>query len=545
MELMPREPLLEVDRALQLLCACGRIERFVSDTGGWTYYRIARWQEHQRIDHPSKSKILREDSRKLAIPTEVRRQVARNYGCLPGQSRAVECFYCGALGEVCWHALADGQPSQWVTFPGMELDHVEPEAVGGVNTSKNIVLACRACNRSKGHKPLPEFFASIVLANSREDSRRLAPERKGKERNREEQAFVCNSAFAARDAELHTRKSERTLYQAVNTSVESKREEILNNSSTRAFDGPETDQSALAGDDPEVLDFVAEARRIKAEQDTRDETQEPATFLERLEIAPSGASRYSAATSLDSTTSRVDNYHSCTEPAENTPKPANKIASGCPESDVRDLDGATPPGISQTGQAPTDAPDVVARELPLDTSKDIIGDVLPDLPGDQPDWVALILSLYGKGRHAARAKTAVIDAITREVAQGSQPSEAAAASWLFERTQCFTRDYYPTWPAHERKFLWDAAQFYNDGHYADDESTWRRDAQPTADERRAATNEASARAVVQQLRQSRSDHHSLPASGGPAPDNAVAREPQSVRPSLGGFTSGSTRAGLR
>ena len=39
--------------------------------------------------------------------------------------------------------------SQWIP---MEIDHIVPLALGGENTTHNLRLACRRCNRSKGAK---------------------------------------------------------------------------------------------------------------------------------------------------------------------------------------------------------------------------------------------------------------------------------------------------------------------------------------------------------------------------------------------------------
>lgn len=39
------------------------------------------------------------------------------------------------------------------------LDHVIPEFLGGSNNEDNIVLACRWCNRSKGHRQTAQEMA--------------------------------------------------------------------------------------------------------------------------------------------------------------------------------------------------------------------------------------------------------------------------------------------------------------------------------------------------------------------------------------------------
>lgn len=176
MEVMPREDIEVFDDWIQLFEASGKLELHASD-GGETCYRIAKWADHQRVDKPSKSKIARESSRKVAIPLPVRRSIAEKYGCTPGDSVEASCYYCGAPGTVHWHKLHNGRPSGWVTFPGLELEHLECESEGGGASSENIVLACRHCNRSKGTKHwIDALFAAngmsapVILAKPREDS---------------------------------------------------------------------------------------------------------------------------------------------------------------------------------------------------------------------------------------------------------------------------------------------------------------------------------------------------------------------------------------
>lgn len=170
MELMPRESVTEFILAVDMLELAGRVEHMVDDNDA-LYLRIPRWKDHQRIDKPSKSKIAREGSRKLAIPAEARRAVATKYGCKPGKRKAATCYYCGAPGTIVWHPLNDTRASAWVSFTALELDHAEAEFNGGANTAENLVLACRTCNRSKGHKEFLTFLESFqevsrVLANT-------------------------------------------------------------------------------------------------------------------------------------------------------------------------------------------------------------------------------------------------------------------------------------------------------------------------------------------------------------------------------------------
>lgn len=188
MEVMPRESGLDFDDWFQFFEASGRLERMVAPDG-MSYFKISRWEKHQRVDKPSQSRIAREGSRRLAIPLEVRRQVATKYGCKPGESVDVECYYCGVSGSVHWHRLGNGKPSSWVTFPGLEIDHLNPDCLGGENTCENMVLSCRGCNRSKGSCGWFEFLLKVnsqqfppILAKALESS---ALERKGKEEEEE------------------------------------------------------------------------------------------------------------------------------------------------------------------------------------------------------------------------------------------------------------------------------------------------------------------------------------------------------------------------
>ena len=90
--------------------------------------------------------------KKAAIPSDVRVAIARSYGCLPGEQREAWCVYCNAPGLVWWPFGYSDRLSWYVTFPVLELDHVIPEFAGGSCEADNIVLACRACNRAKGHR---------------------------------------------------------------------------------------------------------------------------------------------------------------------------------------------------------------------------------------------------------------------------------------------------------------------------------------------------------------------------------------------------------
>ena len=94
---------------------------------------------------------------KSAIPAGVRREVAAQHGGAPGETTAAACAYCGAAGLVHWPPLFSGRPGAWVSFPGLELDHIIPESHGGPTTADNLTLACRPCNRKKGARRAHPF----------------------------------------------------------------------------------------------------------------------------------------------------------------------------------------------------------------------------------------------------------------------------------------------------------------------------------------------------------------------------------------------------
>lgn len=175
MEVMPREDPHEIDGWLEFFIAADRIERYVAEDG-FSYLRVKNWERHQRVDRPSKSKLAREDSRKLAIPLASRRALAEKYGCGPGERADASCYYCGAPGEVVWHQLRNGRPSAWVVFPGLEIDHLEAESGGGGNMQGNLVLACRTCNRSKG---TGAWYAMFTGTEQPRYSRSVASTREG------------------------------------------------------------------------------------------------------------------------------------------------------------------------------------------------------------------------------------------------------------------------------------------------------------------------------------------------------------------------------
>lgn len=56
------------------------------------------------------------------------------------------CYLCGSRGY----------------FRHMELDHIQPFALGGLHERSNCAIACLPCNRSKGAKPLEEYRHQMV-----------------------------------------------------------------------------------------------------------------------------------------------------------------------------------------------------------------------------------------------------------------------------------------------------------------------------------------------------------------------------------------------
>lgn len=67
------------------------------------------------------------------------------------------CQYCGDVGE--FQVFSE---NGWV-WQQHELDHVIPLFLGGENSEGNIVVACRRCNRSKGHKTLAQWGRGVLL----------------------------------------------------------------------------------------------------------------------------------------------------------------------------------------------------------------------------------------------------------------------------------------------------------------------------------------------------------------------------------------------
>lgn len=85
-----------------------------------------------------------------------RRKALRLHASLEHEIREsfIACFYCGHFPELvsCWG---------WARPPRLELDHVIPLHLGGTSDPSNLVMACRACNRSKGAKQVAEWIRAV------------------------------------------------------------------------------------------------------------------------------------------------------------------------------------------------------------------------------------------------------------------------------------------------------------------------------------------------------------------------------------------------
>lgn len=166
LQIFPADQKAPVANLLDLLVASDLLSRFVDmETGAQTLV-VNGFGSHQKISHSTPSRISLENSRKFKVPTRVRREVAAKYGCKPGESSDVECYYCGMPGKIIWPRKNDGEPGYWVSF-SLELDHFQSENHGGSTSCENIVLACRNCNRSKHTKDGLSHLLNI-LENSGE-----------------------------------------------------------------------------------------------------------------------------------------------------------------------------------------------------------------------------------------------------------------------------------------------------------------------------------------------------------------------------------------
>lgn len=80
MQIFPGDPTFEVDSAIDLLIAAGRLNRFEDDDGN-PYLKVVHW-EHQRVDHPGKGVLDGIDQvRPIPMSDEDRRAVAEKWDC--------------------------------------------------------------------------------------------------------------------------------------------------------------------------------------------------------------------------------------------------------------------------------------------------------------------------------------------------------------------------------------------------------------------------------------------------------------------------------
>ena len=100
-------------------------------------------------------------AKKPKIPQAARREVCVRLGAIPGKKVHIKCAYCDSMGFVHWPLTLKGKPSGWVMIGDLELDHIVAIHLGGPNTANNLTLACRPCNRSKGHKTLSDWRQSV------------------------------------------------------------------------------------------------------------------------------------------------------------------------------------------------------------------------------------------------------------------------------------------------------------------------------------------------------------------------------------------------
>ena len=185
MQIFPGDSAVQVEHLLDLLEVTGLVDYMTGDDGG-KVLRVRNWSAHQKIDNPSRKTVLSEGYRKLAIPSEARIGVAKKYGASPGVECPAECYYCGAPGQLFWWMNSKGRPSGWVTAQDLEFDHFVSEHEGGENASKNMVLACRPCNRGKREFAALPFVLkknSISLARTIESS---PLEGKGKDQGKDQ-----------------------------------------------------------------------------------------------------------------------------------------------------------------------------------------------------------------------------------------------------------------------------------------------------------------------------------------------------------------------
>ena len=95
------------------------------------------------------------------------------------QSKSQKCIYCGKKST------------------GYHVDHKNPIAKGGSNRKSNLVIACAACNSSKGDKRLPEWLRKI---RSSKKSSRKTLYRKIIKHNKGKRSSIAKAIRRVRDS---------------------------------------------------------------------------------------------------------------------------------------------------------------------------------------------------------------------------------------------------------------------------------------------------------------------------------------------------------
>ena len=169
MQVLPADD-VNMEIGIDILVSSGLIERYENEES--SVLVIKNFLEHQVISHPAKSKIKMGEYKRRAIPMAERRKLAKKYGCVAGADvHDAECYFCGTNGSIWWPKKNNGQPSYWVAFSGLEVDHFKPVSDGGTNDVENLIFSCRSCNRSKGKNGAFEY-AEYVSENITPESSR-------------------------------------------------------------------------------------------------------------------------------------------------------------------------------------------------------------------------------------------------------------------------------------------------------------------------------------------------------------------------------------
>lgn len=156
MQVLPNDD-IDITLTIDILLAANLIERWHGEED--SVLVIKGFKEHQVVSHPAKSKIELRNYKKSTIPLAERRKLAIKYGCDDGtEYMNAECFFCGSAGKIWWPRKSNGEPSYWVAFSKLEIDHFVPEYSGGKTSSDNFVLSCRSCNRGRCSKDAIDYI---------------------------------------------------------------------------------------------------------------------------------------------------------------------------------------------------------------------------------------------------------------------------------------------------------------------------------------------------------------------------------------------------